>query len=293
MSGPDDDPAADVCDAPVSIDHGAHRTWLKWHRARRRAGDTAFTAERIIEGMRAGASVEVDLVIHADRGFAVLHDAEVDRATTGVGRVGELGAATLRTLYLRDARGEPTDSRVLVLDDLAEILDGIDIAPKALLQLDFKDTAADLDVAALDSFEQAVRPIADHAILSCGDAEAVAALTARVPDIHIGYDPCHGGAIDRVVGSGDFDGFVAEAVLAAPGAEMIYLDHGLVLHAADRGHDLIGAFHDVERRVDAYTIHRADERTLPMIERLIALRADQITTDDAEGLVAAWSAEFS
>ena len=62
---------------PISVTRDGHRTFLKWHRARRRASDPVFTGRRILEGMALGASVEVDLVLHADDGFAVLHDLEL------------------------------------------------------------------------------------------------------------------------------------------------------------------------------------------------------------------------
>ena len=60
-----------------------------------------------------------------------------------------------------------------------------------------------------------------------------------------------------------------------------------MLFAADDGFDLIAAFHAAGRRVDAYTIKRADAAGLAAARRLLALRVDQITTDDAEGLAAA------
>ena len=63
--------------APISLTRDGHRTFLKWHRARRRAADPVFTGRRILEGMALGASVEVDLVLHADDGFAVLHNLEL------------------------------------------------------------------------------------------------------------------------------------------------------------------------------------------------------------------------
>ena len=63
-------------------------------------------------------------------------------------------------------------------------------------------------------------------------------------------------------------------------AELIYLDHALVLAAADDGFDLIAAFHAAGRRVDAYTIRRADAAGLAAARRLLDLRVDQITTDD-------------
>src|SRR4051812_36738193 len=78
---------------PVSLTRGGHVTFLKWHRARRRASDPVFTGRRILEGMALGASVEVDLVIHKDRGFAVLHEMMLGTETTGSGAVAQTSAA--------------------------------------------------------------------------------------------------------------------------------------------------------------------------------------------------------
>ncbi|MDL9945536.1 glycerophosphodiester phosphodiesterase [Gordonia sp. ABSL11-1] len=273
--------------APVAIVRGGHSTALKWHRARRRAGDPAFTARRIVEGMRAGAAVEIDLVIHADRGFAVLHDRDVAHGTTGRGHISQLSADQVRSLLLRADDGTPLDDPVLLVEDLAEILSDVDVHPDALLQLDFKETAADLDERAVTTFADAVAPFARSAILSCGDAAAVALLTDPVRDIRIGFDPCHGGAVDRVLRSGRFDEFADAAVAASPRAEMVYLERRLVLDADRRGHDLIAAFHDRGRTVDAYTVYAADDASVRDVLRLVELRVDQITTDDAEGLLAA------
>ncbi|WP_439031712.1 glycerophosphodiester phosphodiesterase [Gordonia terrae] len=272
--------------APLHIDHHGHRTMLKWHRGRRRAGDPAFTATRIVEGMRLGASVEVDLVIHADRGFAVLHDRIVDHATTGTGAVSALPASYLRGLSLRDNDGSEIDERVLLLEDLTALFDGIEIAPGALLQLDFKEDDAALDPVAVEVFANSVAPLAEHYILSCGDAAAVETLTRAAPGVRIGYDPCHHGAADAAIRSGDFDGFVERAVSASPNAEMIYLENRLILTADDRGYDIVGAFHARGRRVDGYTITRVGPRTVPELKRLLELRVDQITTDDPEALAA-------
>ena len=129
--------------------------------------------------------------------------------------------------------------------------------------------------------------MARHFILSSGDAEAVRLLTAGVPGIRIGYDPCHMGAIERLMASRDYPAFVADALAASPQAELVYLDHELVLFAADDGFDLVAAFHAAGRRVDAYTLPRADAAGLAAARRLLALRVDQITTDDPEGLDAA------
>lgn len=276
----------DVPGAPLHLDHDGHRTRIKWHRARRRPDDPPFTARRIIEAMRLGASVEVDLVLHADRGYAVLHDRTVDRATTGVGRVADLSAAQLREISLRSNRGRPLYQRVLLLEDLASLLADVEVAPDALLQLDFKEDAAALDDVAVEVFATAVAPFARNAILSCGDAEAVRILTDAAPGIRIGYDPCHHGAADAAKRSRDFDAFVRAAVTASPRAEMVYLENRLILDADRLAFDIIGAFHDAGRLVDGYTVNRVDRKSIPMIRRLIDLRVDQITTDDAEALAA-------
>ncbi|HWU18570.1 MAG TPA: glycerophosphodiester phosphodiesterase family protein [Devosia sp.] len=271
---------------PIFIARDGHKTWLKWHRGRRRAGDPAFTGRRILEGMALGASVEVDLVVHADRGYAVLHDLSVERETTGSGKVAELTAAQLRSFYLRDEDGKPLDQPVMLLEDLATLLTKSGAHPDALLQLDYKEDAKVLDERAIRTFKESVGPVAQHMILSSGDAEAVRLLSEGVEGIRIGYDPCHDGALERLAVSRDYAGFVADAIAASPKAEMIYLAYPLVLEADRQGFDLIDAFHRHGRRVDSYTIKAANADSRVAVERLLALKVDQITTDDPEGLAA-------
>ncbi|MGC5249153.1 glycerophosphodiester phosphodiesterase [Gordonia sp. DT219] len=270
---------------PVAVTSGGHRTRLKWHRARKHADDAPFTRSRIVEGMRAGASVEVDLLIHRGQanppGFAVLHDQTLDSATTGTGTVAAASASYLRSLSLRDNEGRPTTEKVLLLDDLAGLLTDVD--PKALLQLDFKQSAPDLDARVVERFAEAVGPFAGNAILSCEDAEAVRILTDAAPGLRVGYDPCHHGAVDRVLRWRRFRRFVEKAVAASPRADTIYLDKRLVLTAADRGVDLVAEFHAAARQVDVYTFAGADD---PGITRAVGLRADQITVDDPAGVAA-------
>ncbi|MFO1208694.1 MAG: glycerophosphodiester phosphodiesterase family protein [Amaricoccus sp.] len=273
--------------APTSVTRNGHRTFLKWHRARRRAADPVFTGRRIVEGMRAGASVEVDLVVHADAGFAVLHEPALGIETTGSGLVRHTPAAVLRTLRLRDNAGTPTGEPVMLLEDLAALIAREGAHPDALLQLDYKEDADALPPAALATFARALGPVARHFILSSGDAAAVRLLSADVPGLRIGHDPCHEGAIARVTATRAWPAFVAGAVAASPAAELVYVDHALVLAAAADGFDLVAAFHRAGRRVDAYTIRRADPDGLAAACRLLDLRVDQITTDDPEGLAAA------
>jgi glycerophosphoryl diester phosphodiesterase len=269
----------------VALIRNGHRTWLKWHRGRQHLTDLPFTGERILAGLRLGASVEVDLVRHADGGFAVLHDFCLDHDTTGHGRVADTPAAVLRELYLRDADGQPTAHRLMLLEDLAALIPaGSDISPEAVLQLDLKEDAPAIDARIATSFAAAISPIAQHFILSGGHPEAIARLAAGVPALPIGFDPCHEGAIERVLASRDFVAFVAHAVAEFPGARMIYLDYRLVLFAAEHGFDLVAAFHAAGKSIDAYTLTEASRETAAIATRLLELQVDQITTDDPVGL---------
>jgi glycerophosphoryl diester phosphodiesterase len=270
----------------ISVTRDGHRTFLKWHRARRHGTDPVFTGRRILEGMKLGASVEVDLVVHADSGFAVLHDLALDKETTGTGLVRETPAEVLRRLQLRDNEGQPIADNVMLLEDLAALLARDGAHPEALLQLDYKEDAAALNDAVVANFAQALAPVARHFILSSGDAESVRVLTRATPGVRVGYDPCHQGAMERLAETRDYAAFVADAVLAAPKSELDYLEYRLVLEAEADEFDIIGAFHAHGRRIDAYTVRRADEEGMAVIERLLALKVDQITTDDPEGVAA-------
>jgi glycerophosphoryl diester phosphodiesterase len=271
----------------VSIVRDGHRTYFKWHRGRRFFADPVFTGRRILEGMALGASVEVDLVIHADHGLAVLHDLDLKEDTTGSGKVRHTGAATLRELFLRGNDGQPITDKVMLLEDLAALLARTPPHPDALLQLDFKEDAAALDAETVSNFVAAVSPVARNMILSAGDADAVRRLTDVTPGLKVGYDPCHDGALERLAQTRNFAGFVADALAASPRAEMVYLAYQLVLGAADAGFDIVAAFQAAGKRIDAYTINRSNEAGVAIANRLLALKVDQITTDDPEGLSAA------
>lgn len=273
--------------APLAVSHNGHRAVLKWHRARRRTADPVFTGKRILEGMAAGASVEVDLVVHGEHGFAVLHDhTSIARETTGTGSAASHTAAQLRALNLRGNDGTPIADRVMLLDDLCGLLAGAAVHPAALLQLDYKEGQRPLARETIAAFARAVGPVAGNMILSSGEGDAVEALTSATPGLHVGYDPCHGEALASLRANGNFADFVTTTVADSPRAEMIYLAHELVLAAADADYDIVAALHRHNRRIDAYTIRQADAASRTLVERLLALGVDQITTDDPEGLAA-------
>ncbi|PJE28278.1 cytoplasmic glycerophosphodiester phosphodiesterase [Pseudooceanicola marinus] len=272
---------------PVRIAHAAGETWLKWHRGRRAGGDFEFDPRRILEGMRLGASVEVDLRAHAGDGFAVLHDEGLERATTGAGQVADASTEALRALTLRDNAGRDTGVPVALLGDLCRDLAQGQIGDGALLQLDLKETSATLTDADVAAFARDVGPVQRHVILSGGDATAVQRLAAALPGMQLGYDPCHNGTRETLAVSGDDAGFLARALAGAGPARMIYLDIRLILDALSRDFDMIGAFHAKGCRIDGYTVQRPTPQAVALCKRLMGLGVDQITTDDPEGLYAA------
>ncbi len=272
----------------VALWHDGQRVALKWHRARRVAGDPAFARARIAEGLALGASVEIDLNPLADGGFAVLHDATLDRETSGTGPVAALTGAALAALWRRAEDGGLRPEPVATLDALVPALAGA--APGALLQLDLKVGAAALTPAHVAGFARAMGPVAGHVIVSGEDPRALRAL-AGASGVAIGYDPCSAAALAALRADRDGPGFAARALAAMPEARMIYLAADLILAVLDEtGFDLIAAMHAAGKPVDAYTLPGAGPGDVARARRLVALGADQITCDAPANLAQALQA---
>lgn len=273
----------------ISLRSNDHTTMLKWHRGRRSVTDAVFTRSRIVEGMRLGASIEVDIQRHGSNGFAILHDDTLNRETSGSGPVGTQKVHDLRQLRMRDNDGAVTAEPVLLLDDLAELLAAGPVDADAVLQLDLKNDRASLSPDDIAAFPSAVEPFLANVLVSGDDADAVDSLHRATPGLRTGYDPCREDTIAELRRTGDYAAFVQAALAAAPDAEMIYIHHRIVLAADAAGFDMIGAIQAAGKRVDAWTIEEVNDATLAMARRLLALKADQITTDDPVGLEAALS----
>lgn len=271
---------------PIFITRNGHVTWIKWHRARRRGTDPVFTGGRILEAMRLGASVEVDLVVTGDKGMAVLHDTRLDRETTGSGPVAATSDATIRELHLRGNDGAPIADKVMLLDDLCALMAQGGVHSEALLQLDYKEDETVLDGRAIDKFGAATAPVANNIIISSGSAAALKLLTSAVPRMRSGYDPSDENRFKAALAGGTLQAFVDAAVAALDGTDLIYLYWEIVTRSADAGFDIVEAFHRHGKRIDAWTIRQASPAMKPHVERLLELKVDQITTDDPEGLVA-------
>jgi glycerophosphoryl diester phosphodiesterase len=281
------EPPATATHAPkgIAIDAGGHPVRLKWHRLQRRPDDLAFTPRRLREGLVLGASMEVDLRRHADHGFVCLHDATLERETTGSGAIATTTTGTLRRLTLRQADGTPSGEGLILLEDLAEIA-RIDGDRHALLQLDLKEDDAALDAGLIESFRRTLACIAGRCIVSGHDWRAVSHLATAVTGLRRGFDPCADDTLDRLRDDQDCRAFIAAGLAAAPEAETIYLDYRIVLAAQEMGVDLIAPCHAAGKTVDAWTLNPDHPRAAESLWHLIALQVDQITTDAPEALEA-------
>ena len=201
---------------------------LKWHRLRLVAGDVDFTAARLRQGLAAGASMEIDLRRHAERGFVCLHDGVLESETNGRGAVAAASVPDLRRLRMRGPDGAITGEPLLLLDDLVEI--ARDSHPDAVVQFDLKEHLADLDEATISSFARLVAPSAQRFLLSGDDWNAVRAIGERVdgPEARISIRPtCPRREASK--SAKDFSDFTRFTLAAAPNASIIYLDYRLVL----------------------------------------------------------------
>ena len=272
----------------VALKGPQHLVRLKWHRLRRSRDDIDFTIARLLDGLNAGASMEVDLRRHAGPGFVCLHDENLDRETDGSGPIAKAKPAMLRNLCLRDQAGIVSQQPILFFEDLVEILESG--ARNGLVQLDLKESRDKLDDAIIRDFVRLARRCADRLSLSGEDWEAVRALGKDVPGLVLGFDPCELPAARRLKMLADFADFVRLTLATAPDATMIYLHYPLIIASLDAGFDIVGAFHDAHRTIDAWTLDTGSPDFFTCLRRLVACGVDQITTNEPTAVQRAWEA---
>jgi glycerophosphoryl diester phosphodiesterase len=272
----------------VALKGPQHPVRLKWHRLRRSRDDIDFTIARLLDGLNAGASMEVDLRRHAGPGFVCLHDETLDRETSGTGPIVQAKPELLRNLCLRDQAGIVSKQPILFFEDLVEILGSG--ARNGPVQLDLKESRSKLDEATIRDFVRLARYCADRLSLSGEDWEAVRALGKDVPGLALGFDPCELPEARRLKTLTDFSEFVRLALATAPDATMIYLHYPLIIASLDASFDIVGAFHDAQRTVDAWTLDTTSPDFFTCLRRLVACGVDQITTNEPIAVQRAWEA---
>ncbi|WP_105400278.1 glycerophosphodiester phosphodiesterase family protein [Neorhizobium sp. T7_12] len=274
----------------LGIAHQGRFTRLKWHRLRRSFKDPLFSAGVMAQGFRLGASSELDLRVRADGGFVVLHDEELEGETTGHGLIREALPETIRGLTLLQGGHPP-----ILSEDLATMLQTAH--PDALLQFDMKDGLEAIGARGMDHLADHFGGAGSSIIVSGADLDLVVAVKQRLPGLKRGIDPT--GKLMEIYRHQGLKAVEADlrADISGPTEpDTIYLAWQLVLQAAKDGLDLIGLCHDADRLVDAWTFNLKnpdagfDEAEARSFSALIALKADQVTTDEPVATERAWAA---
>ncbi|MGK6312035.1 glycerophosphodiester phosphodiesterase [Neorhizobium sp. DT-125] len=274
----------------LGITYEGHPTRLKWHRLRRSFRDPLFSAAVMAEGFRLGASTELDLRVRADGGFVVLHDDILEGETDGRGLIREAFPDDIRGLRLLEGGHPP-----ILSEDLALMLETAH--PDALLQFDMKDTLAVIGSRGLDHLADYFSGAGSSIIVSGTDLDLILAVKEKLPDLRRGIDPT-----DKLADIHAAEGWSAverelSADLRGPTeADTVYLYWPMLLDAESAGLDMIGLCHDAGKLVDAWTFNlqnpdagftTAEARDFAA---LMALKPDQITTDEPIATERAWAA---
>jgi glycerophosphoryl diester phosphodiesterase len=275
-----------AADAPaIALEAGGRQIALKWHKLRRRREDPAFSRANLESALAAGAVVEVDLVATADGDLVCLHDLTLDGETTGEGPVAAQPSAAVLALRQRDPAGRPTDSRVLSLGEIVEVLRSNPPAgrPDGRIQLDLKEPLAGITPEVCRCFAGALGGLGGWFTLSGPSWPAVERLAAAVPGLATGFDPED--AIEAGMASHEVPGHLLDT---APSVRIFYLEHGFVLACLAQGQNPIAPLCAAGKRVDCWTLDADHDRVVAKLEALIAAGADQITTNDPERLAHLW-----
>lgn len=274
----------------LMIRAGGHVTRLKWHRLRRSLQDPEFGTEVMLAGFALGASMELDLNIRGDGGFVVLHDARLERETSGAGWVAAQSRAELAGLTYRQS-GQP----LILSETLALMLPAAH--PDTLLQFDLKNDLPTIGARGIDHLAELFGKSASPIIFSGASAPLIRALAERLPHLPRGIDPT-----DRLAGILRGKGVAAaEAALRAElrcgtDPDTCYLSWQLLRAARQRGCDLVALCRAEGVRVDAWTFTPArpalgfSAAEWADFRELIAQRPDQITTDESRATEAAYRA---
>ncbi|MFC5757776.1 glycerophosphodiester phosphodiesterase [Rhizobium sp. GCM10022189] len=265
-----------------------HTTLLKWHRLRRRMADPLFSAEVMAEGFKAGASMELDLRVRADGGFVVLHDKDLEGETSGHGIIAQKSLAELRGLRMKDG-----DRPILTSEDLAAMLQSAH--PDALLQFDMKDDYEAIGEKGIAHLAEHLQRISASVIVSAGSQELILAVKEKLPHLRRGIDPSD--KLGNICKAGGWNAVEKELLADLRGPtepETIYLYWPMLLDAAKAGLDMIAVCHSEGKRVDAWTFTLKDpdggfnDTEWANFSALMALKPDQITTDEAPATERAW-----
>ena len=296
---------------PSSLRYGGRDVLLKYHKfnsgLRELPANSLAALERILAGDV--AVLEFDIGLLGDGNFAVLHDARLERETTGVGALANIDRATLKQLRLRDSDEPPATledvvERLLshqqplkVQVDLKEVLPLADEAAAALVEaLDrlrsnpklrvVVGCLADWNLRQLRRLDQELLVGFDPAFyLHAPTQELSLPLPTRVnaynylDDHPLGYrrlQPVSNYLVDRL-----------DSLLNQVRAAEVYLHKAFIVQALQDGFNPVEFCHvHSSCLVDAWTLNSGDPGFDDDLASVLHAGVDQITTDTPLALAA-------
>ena len=253
--------------------------------------------------------VEFDIRPLRDGHYALLHDARLEKQTTGRGLVSQQTELGLEGIELR-VNGRPTGEPVALLGQAIDLACGYPSLCE--LQLDLKADAP-LSEASLARLVDLVEPLRPRVRITSTADWVLRALGVLTPGLPLGFDPlayldvaksgtstfdkppyrrgAHGYRDDHPMAAtawGSAEGYLlarAETLWAqAPQGAAWYIRGAMLERALDDGYDWIAWLHARGALVDAWTLDAAHPRDVALARRLCDLGVDRITTNDAPAL---------
>ncbi len=264
----------------LNIELAGHLIRLKWHCLRRDGNDPPFSARRLGEGFKEGASMEIDLRRHGENGFVLMHDATLDRETNGRGALGGTSTNELSKLYMRCPDGAISEVRPILFEDLFFLLPTT-VHERSLIQIDIKEQANNINDKMIRRFQESISGFEKYCVLSGDDWTAVKLLALGNSELSLGFDTDSLLTPETTSSSGLILDFVDDTLVEAGNAEWIYLRLSVILHAQKLNIDIVELFHKANKKVDTWTFNPEIPDALNILRKIIAAGVDQITTDDS------------
>lgn len=266
--------------AGLDISSNGRVSRLKWHCLRRTGSDPAFSTRRLNEGLKAGASMEIDLRKHGGNDFILMHDATLERETNGLGAVGSTSVEELRKLYMRCPDGSVSDERPIFFEELSPLFLP-SIHDKASLQIDIKEQAKSINDQLIRRFLASVTDIERYCVLSGDDWQAVQLLASCNSNLALGFDTDALTTTETEWSGEQLLDFVGRTLNEAGKAEWIYLRLSIILRARKLDLDIVELFHQANKKVDTWTFNPEIPDAFNILREIVSSGVDQITTDNS------------
>ena len=255
---------------------------LKWHMLRRRKSDPGHLRANLEAALRAGAACEVDIQFTSDGHAFCIHDAKLDRETTGKGPASLLRRAEVEALRQRAGDGSPLGSAPLFLDEVADAVRRFARPDGGLVQLDVKAPAGALDDAALARMAGTLGDVAGRFVAGACDWRMPVRLAGAIKGLQAGFDPLDFYPRSMPQGADAFQALGERTVATAPDAAIYYLEANLVLAGLKAGVNLIDMVRKGGAEVDVWTIDADRPGLRAQLSALVDAGCTQVTSNDPD-----------